>query len=237
MEAAAASGDLERVIAAYRDVDVVAMLTPSDADAIRRLGLVDVTWLPNPLAFWPGSPAPADAPTVGYVGRLSHEKGVAFLVDAWASVEARYPGWRLRIVGDGPERGDLVARADEHGSTRIDWVGAVADPAAELSRLGLLVQPSLTEGLPLALAEAMAFGLPCIATDCSAGVRLLTDDGRGARLVARGDRDALADALAALIDDPLRRADLGRAARAAVDPFRAERVLDRWEVLIDRVLR
>lgn len=237
MEAAAASGDLDRVLAAYRDVDVVAMLTPSDADAIRRLGLVDVTWLPNPLAFWPETPVEATSPTAGYVGRLSHEKGVAFLVDAWARIEAHHPAWRLRIIGDGPDRGDLEARAREQGAERIDWVGAVTDPAAELGRLGLLVQPSLTEGLPLALAEAMACGLPCVATDCSAGVRLLTDDGRGAALVARGDRDALAEAMDALIADPSRRTDLGRAARSVAETFRADRVLDGWEALLARVLR
>lgn len=237
MEAAAASGDLERVIAAYRDVDVVAMLTPSDAEAIRRLGLVDVTWLPNPLAFWPEEPVEGTSPTVGYVGRLSHEKGVAFLVDAWARLEVRHPTWRLRIVGDGPDRDDLRAKAADQGLTRIDWVGTVADPAAELSRLGILVQPSLTEGLPLALAEAMASGLACVATDCSAGVRLLTDDGRGAALVARGDAEALAEAVDALIFDPVRRADLGRRARVVAEPFRADHVIDRWEALLDRVLR
>jgi glycosyltransferase involved in cell wall biosynthesis len=237
MEAAAASGDLERVIAAYRDVDVVAMLTPSDAEAIRRLGLVDVTWLPNPLAFWPDAPAAAADTAVGYVGRLSHEKGVAFLVDAWARLEVRHPTWRLRVVGDGPDRDDLRARAADQGLTRIDWVGTVADPAAELARLGLLVQPSLTEGLPLALAEAMASGLACVATDCSAGVRLLTDDGRGAALVARGDAEALAEAVDALIFDPVRRADLGRRARVVAEPFRADHVIDRWEALLDRVLR
>lgn len=237
MEAAVASGDITRVIEAYRDVDVVAMLTPSDADAVRARGLVDVTWLPNPLAFWPEDPAPASTTTVGYLGRLSHEKGVGFLVDAWASIAPRHPDWRLRIVGDGPDRQDLIARASALSADRIDWVGPVPDPARELAGLGVLVQPSLTEGLPLALAEAMAYRLPCVATDCSAGVRLLTDDGRGAALVARGDSAALADALDSLLGDPARRAELGDAARRAVEPFRAERVMDSWDALLARTLR
>lgn len=237
MEAALASGDLTRVIEAYRDVDVVAMLTPSDADAIRRLGLVDVTWLPNPLAFWPDSPEPAGTTTIGYLGRLSHEKGVGFLVEAWASIAPRHPDWRLRILGDGPDRPDLMARATALSAERIDWVGPVDDPAGELAGLAVLVQPSLTEGLPLALAEAMASRVPCVATDCSDGVRLLTANGQGAVLVPRGDSAALAEELDDLIRDPARRAALGDAAREAVEPFRADRVLDSWETLLARVLR
>ncbi len=217
------------------------LLTPADADAFRRAGLNNTGWLPNPLAFWPDAPVtPADRPpVVTYLGRLSVEKGPTFLLDAWAQVADRHPQWRLRFVGTGPEEGAVRARAAAlpAGADRVEFAGAVTDSEEQLRGSGILALPSLTEGLPLALAEAMAMGLPCVATDCSAGVRLLARDGSAARLVPRADPDALAVELDRLMGDPGQRAALGSLAREAVLPYRAPAVLDQWEGLLAATLR
>ena len=243
-EAAVAGRDLPRALALYADVDLVTMLTEQDAQAMRRAGLNNVTWLPNPLAFWPDSPAQGSGSTDGsgvvtYLGRLSPEKGVGFLVDAWGRIAERHPGWRLRLVGSGPEEASLRRKAGAlaAGGDRVDFHAPVSDAEGELRRADLFVLPSLTEGLPLALAEAMALGLPCVAADCSSGVRLLSADGTAARLVARGDAAALADGLSGLMDTPADRADLGRSARESVERYRADAVIDQWESMFERVLR
>lgn len=240
-EAAAAGRDLPRALGLYRDVDLFTLLTPEDAERFRRDGLNNTTWLPNPLAFWPVEPAdPAgDERTVTYLGRLSQEKGPRFLVEAWGLVSPRHPDWRLRIVGSGPEEKAVRAQvaALSAGGDRVDLVPPVTDAEAELRRSSVLALPSLTEGLPLALAEAMALGLPCVATDCSAGVRLLTEDGGAGRIVPRADAAALAAALDELMSDARLRATLGAQARTAVARFRADTVIDEWESLIARVLR
>ena len=101
----------------------------------------------------------------------------------------------------------------------------------------IVVLPSLTEGLPLVLAEAMSLGLPCVATDCSAGVRLLTGDGSDAQLVARADAEALGGAMSRLMSDPTARTALGSRARVAMEPYRADVIIDRWERMIADVLR
>jgi glycosyltransferase involved in cell wall biosynthesis len=211
---------------------------------MRRAGLNNVTWLPNPLAFWPDSPAPGSGSTDGsgvvtYLGRLSPEKGVGFLIDAWGRIAGRHPGWRLRLVGSGPDEKALrrKAAALASGGDRVEFHPPVSDAEAELRRADLFVLPSLTEGLPLALAEAMALGLPCVAADCSSGVRLLSADGTAARLVARGDAAALADGLSGLMETPAGRVDLGRAARESVERYRADAVIDQWESMFERVLR
>jgi glycosyltransferase involved in cell wall biosynthesis len=239
-EAAAAGRDLKRALDLYRDVDAFALLTSADAESFRRQGLNNTTALANPVAFWPAEPVADGADNVvTYLGRLSVEKGAAFLVDAWGEVAERHPTWRLRLVGSGPEEAHIRSRiaALPVGSDRVEVLPPVLDSEAELSRASMVVLPSLTEGLPLVLAEAMALGLPCIATDCSDGVRMLSDDGRAARLVTRGDAGALARAISDLIDEPAERAAMGLRARVAMQPYRVERILDQWETLIADVLR
>jgi glycosyltransferase involved in cell wall biosynthesis len=241
-EAAAAGRDLGRAVSLYADVDVFTLLTPEDAVQFRRAGLNNTEWLPNPLAFWPDEPVDAGrdgAPVITYLGRLSAEKGPRFLVEAWGLIAGRHPSWRLRIVGNGPEEAAVRAQVAglRAGSDRVDFVEPVSDAESELARAGILALPSLTEGLPLALAEAMAMGLPCVATDCSSGVRLLTRDGSAARVVPRADSPALAEALSELMGDVALRVEVGARARGAVAPYRADVVIDQWERLIERVLR
>jgi glycosyltransferase involved in cell wall biosynthesis len=240
-EAAASGRDLGRALALYRDVDLFTLLTGADAEAFRRQGLDNTTSLANPLAFWPEQPVPGSGGrgVVTYLGRLSAEKGVRFLVDAWGLVADRHPSWRLRLVGSGPEE-KAVRRAVAGlavGADRIEFAPPVLDAEAVLAQSDLVVLPSLTEGLPLVLAEAMACGLPCIATDCSAGVRLLSEGGVAARLVPRANPAALADAMDSLMAQADLRAELGVRARAAMTRYRAETILDEWERMLGDVLR
>jgi len=241
-EAAAAGRDLPRALDLYADVDLFTLLTPEDAEAFRRQGLNNTTWLANPLAFWPPEPAPMrvnDSGVVTFLGRLSPEKGVGFLIDAWGRIAERHPDWRLRIVGSGPDEKSVAnaVRALAHGGDRIDLLPPTLDAEAALRDSDIVVLPSLTEGLPLVLAEAMALGLPCVATDCSAGVRLLTGDGGNARLVPRADAEALGQAISGLMSDPAERAVLASRARVAMEPYRADTIIDEWELMIAAVLR
>jgi glycosyltransferase involved in cell wall biosynthesis len=241
-EAAATGRDLVRALTLYKDVDLFTLLTESDAEAFRRRGLDNTTALANPLAFWPREPVvPGPGPdrVVTYLGRLSAEKGVRFLVEAWGLVADRFPTWRLRLVGSGPDESAVrrAIAALPTGSDRVELLPPVLDAEATLGESDLIVLPSLTEGLPLVLAEAMACGLPCIATDCSAGVRLLSEDGQSAHLVPRADAGALAGAMGDLMANEPRRSALGRRARIAMDGYRAEAILDQWERMLSDVLR
>lgn len=240
-EAAAHGRDLARVLALYSDVDAFTLLTQQDAFDFRRHGMNNTMWLPNPLAVWPQAPVRSQARTVTYLGRLSNEKGVRFLVEAWSLIAGAHPDWSLRLIGSGPEEKSLrkkVTALQKSGrDLRIEFVPPVTDVVAAYAEAGMVVLPSLTEGLPLVLAEAMACGLPCIATDCSAGVRLLARDGEAARLAARGDAGSLAREISALIDDGVERERLGERARAAMEPYQLSAVMDTWEKLLADVLR
>ncbi len=240
--AAARQGrDWARAMELYRDVDAFTLLTPEDARRFRQDGLNNTSWLPNPLALWPEAPVAGSARQVTYVGRLSSEKGVRFLLDAWAHVAKAWPDWSLRLVGSGPDekalRKQAAALESAHGDLRIAFEAPVTDVLGVYADAGIVVLPSLTEGLPLVLAEAMACGLPCIAANCSPGVALLAEDGAAARLAPRGNATALADAIASLMADPQGRSELGQRARRAMEPYRLDAVLDRWERLLAAVLR
>lgn len=240
--AAASQGrDLPRALSLYAEVDAFTLLTPQDADDFRRMGLNNTTWLPNPLAVWPEHVSRREEKVVTYLGRFSDEKGVAYLVDAWSSIAERHSDWSLRLVGSGPEEASLRARVGrlqkERGDLRVQFAPVTTDVLAEYNSAGVMVLPSLTEGLPLVLAEAMASGCACLASDCSPGVRMLTNDGRAAALCSRGNSADLAHHLSDLILDPDRRAELGERARAAMQSYRLDPVLDQWERLIATVLR
>ena len=236
-EAAAGGRDLARSIELYRDVDLVTLLTPDDATAFQQAGLNSTRWLPNPLAFWPATPADYGRDdVVTYLGRFSAEKGVRFLIDAWSAIALSHPTWRLRLIGSGPDEEALRAQAAQVDGP-IEFLPPVTDAMAALHDASIVVLPSLTEGLPLVMAEAMSLGLAVVATDCSAGVRLLSEDGQAARVVPRGSTGALAGALGELMESAAERTRLGVAARTSIEKYRLDSVLDQWETMFADVLR
>lgn len=120
------------------------------------------------------------------------------------------------MTGDGAEREPLGKLADELGvGGRVELPGYVEDSAPYVAALDVCVSPSLTEGLPGALAEALALGVPVVATDVG-GVRDLVDDGRTGLLVPPADPDAIASAVERLLADPAFAQRLSEQGRAEV---------------------
>jgi glycosyltransferase involved in cell wall biosynthesis len=137
-----------------------------------------------------------DARVFAAVARLSAEKNLAMLLQAFAPVARQAPGAVLLLVGDGPERGALRRLSDELGlGTQVRFLGSRDDMGAIYALIDCLVLPSLTEGMPLVVLEAMACGLPVLASAVGDIPRLLAHAEHG-RLVPAGDRDALQAALA-----------------------------------------
>jgi len=236
--AAAAQGrDLRRVLDTYSPCDASVFLTSADAQAWQQAGLNNTVALPNPLAWWPEHPVAATSRTVGCISRFSEEKGVQELLEAWSLIVDEVPTWELLLVGSGPDEAHIRERAAALRGVRM--MAPVTDVSSVFSELGVFVLPSRTEGLPLALMEAMASGLPSVATDCSSGVRLLAGDERSpaVELVPRGDVPELASAIRFLIEDETRREHLARNARERAQEFTLDRVVDQWERLFARIDR
>jgi glycosyltransferase involved in cell wall biosynthesis len=152
-----------------------------------------------------------DSPVVGFVGRLVASKGVDRLVESFADADVR--GSSLVVVGGGPESERLEALVRERGLVdRVTFAGAVDDVRPWLHRFTCLVLPSEYEGLPNALLEALAAGVPVVAPPVG-DVASIVEDGRTGILVAEGA------ALPAAIVRALRDTDLQRSARAEGPAF------------------
>ncbi|WP_229217500.1 glycosyltransferase family 4 protein [Massilia forsythiae] len=176
--------------------------------------------VPNPVAL-PAAPEPAPDPQrILFLGRIEAAKGVFELLAAGARLAPAFPALRLVFAGAGDEDA-LAALRRRAGELRMlgrielpGWLGPGARDA-ELARAGLFCLPSHAEGLPMAMLEAMAAGRAVVASRVGAVPEALRDGDNGL-LVAPGDVDALAAALASALGDAALRARLGRRARATV---------------------
>jgi glycosyltransferase involved in cell wall biosynthesis len=162
------------------------------------------------------------------VAKLLEQKGHSVLIDALAAPELKALPLRVLLVGDGPLRADIEARAHRLAvADRVRFLGNRRDVPHLLAGADVFVLPSRWEGLPMALLEGMAARLPSVATAVS-GSRQVVTDGQDGLLVSPGDSGALAQALARLATDPELRDALGAAARQRVSSeFGVERQAQR----------
>ena len=150
---------------------------------------------------------------VGTVTRLHDSKGNSYLVDAAAIVLRERPRAKFYLVGEGPLLGELQQQAAALGlGERFVFHGFAKDVAAVVSAFDLSVFPSLWEGTPLTVFEALAMGKPIVATDADGLLDVLTHD-RDALIVPKRDAKALAGAIVRMMDDEPLRARLGAEAR------------------------
>lgn len=164
--------------------------------------------------------APAgESTTILFVGTLARRKGLTELLDAMKRVgERAIGGWRLEAVGAGNEVGDREADAIRHAFRTAGMGDALLGPLAgaalreRLRSAGVYALPSRSEGQPIGIMEAMASGLPVVATRVG-GVPDMVRDGEDGLLVDPGDSDGLADALAKLLGSPELRRTMGSSAR------------------------
>jgi glycosyltransferase involved in cell wall biosynthesis len=166
------------------------------------------------------------------VACLREEKRIDVLIEAAPAILAKYPDAEFRIVGEGSCRDELVALARHKGVfPRFRFLGHREDVPAVLAQADIFVLPSRSEAFPNALTEAMAAGVPVVATAVG-GIPELVTDGETGRLVPTGDPMALARAVLELLDEPMRAAELGRAGRRRIEEtYSFDRMVDAFSTL------
>ncbi|MFJ1671356.1 glycosyltransferase [Streptomyces bottropensis] len=231
-ETARRSSRFRRVLTHYRDVDRMLVLTREDADLWIGEGLNNASYLPNAVPWLPEVPSPRTAKAVVSIGRLSDEKGVDMLLDTWAEVAPRHPDWTLLVYGSGEDEELLRKQCTALGlDDSVSWMGRTHDVPGALRGGSVFALSSRGEGFPLALMEAMAMGVPCVAFDCAPGVHEIVRDGEDGLLVAPGNTGELARRLDLLMTDKALRDRMGDRARENIRRYGTEEILDRWEAL------
>ena len=199
---------------------VTCTIAPSQAmgDFLRRELKVpgcDVRVIRNGIALTPSRKQVTGVRTFATAGSFAPCKATPMLVGTFLALAARHADLRLRMIGDGKDRPrcEELARQEIAGD-RVEFTGFRTDVPAQLEETDAFVLPSLNENLPLALLQAMALGLPCVATDVG-GVREVIDADCGV-LIPPGDDASLRAAMALLINDPELASRLGLAASQRV---------------------
>lgn len=179
-----------------------------------------------------------EAPLVGFIGRLSAEKGPEVFIRTALHLHQRFPQARFVLIGDGPQRAELAALVLRHGlQSCVCFAGQHSDMAGCYRELDIVVNSSWTEALPLALMEALASGVPVVATRVG-GVPELVAHGLTGYLAAPGDHEGLAAHLALLLAEPALRWRLGMAARRwAVERLELDESVRRTGELLEALAR
>jgi glycosyltransferase involved in cell wall biosynthesis len=174
----------------------------------------------DPRAFGPPVRHEGTGRRLLFVGRLAAVKGLPVLLETLASLRADRPDVVLTIAGDGPDRARLEGQARELGiASNVRFLGYQSQAQVRellMRETDVFAMASFAEGVPVVLMEAMAAGVPVVATRI-AGVPELVEDGISGFLVPPGNCEALAERISALLDDPALRQRFGRAGRAEVE--------------------
>lgn len=212
---------VESTAVIYNGVDT-SRLTPARSNELRRrLGLPDHAIL------------------IGSVGNIRPAKGYDVLLKAAKILCAQNPQVHFVIAGQPqqPLQAALERERDEYGlGSRVHFIGMQHDVAGFLHGVDAYLLSSTSEGFSIACVEAMACGLPIVATRCGGPEEILADGATGL-LVANRDPEAISDALKRVLADPALRATLGSNARqAAIERFSVERMLDSYQALFQAAL-
>ena len=201
---------------------------PVDLDQIRTLAEEPITehcWFSEEL------------PICLFVGRLSAQKGVEYLLQAMALARP-LKKFRCVIIGDGEKRSELEALVKQLKLTEdIAFLGRQSNPFKFMHRATCFVLPSIVEGLPYVIPEAMACGCPIIATDCAPGVRELLGESQRGLLVPPKDPTTLAEAMLKILQDAEFRERLSHSGLEFVKRFSAEKVAAEYEAIILKAIK
>lgn len=174
----------------------------------------------------------ASGPVIGVGARLMEQKGIEFLLRAMPALLARFPDLTLVVAGEGPLAESLKGLAADLGvADHVRFAGVRLDLAELLHVFDVFVLPSVWEGLPMVILEALAAGCPVVASDVG-GVGTAVEDGVNGALVPPRDPNALAAAVARLLTSPALRARFGEAGRRVFrERFSASAMARRYEAL------
>ncbi len=244
--ALAAYNFLDRIV--LRRFDAVSAVSQAIADRLLSLGVrrERITVIPNGIDVrsfaveaqsYPPAVQKREEQVIGMVARLDLQKGFEYLLRSMGTLRSSFPRARLLIVGEGPDRAGIEGMVSRQGlGGVVTLAGRQTDMPGVYAGIDIFVLPSLNEGLPMTLLEAMAASKPVIATRVGAVPAVITDDQTGL-LIEPGDEAGLTNALSRLLADPQLCRRLGQKARAHVEQhYSAAAMIQKYRALYHEVL-
>ncbi|MDD5150781.1 MAG: glycosyltransferase family 4 protein [Flavobacterium sp.] len=192
----------------------------------------------NPLWFKSSRFSDLKSKKVIAVGRHSYEKGLDRMLQIWQKVIVNHPDWSLEIYGKSNKNQELQKLVN---SLKIGSTVAFFDPVKNINDkyldVSILVMTSRTEGFGMALIEAMALGLPCVAYDCPVGPRSIIKNNENGFLVEDGKIDSFVQKIELLIEDENLRLQMGKKAQESTEKYNLDRIMQQWKTLFEEITK
>ncbi|HBN21863.1 MAG TPA: hypothetical protein DD412_01320 [Holosporales bacterium] len=191
--------------------------------------------IPNPVSVPSSISSKKETKRLIHVGRLTPQKGQDILLKAFAKALKSAPNWHLDLYGQGAEKENLESLTKELGlQNNVTFQGVTKNIQEKVSEASVFCFPSRFEGFPNALSEAMALGLPVVASDCGGNLELVQHEENGL-ICPIDDVDAFAKALARLMTQPDYGEKLGNQAKKSMKKFSKKTAFEKWDEVISRV--
>jgi glycosyltransferase involved in cell wall biosynthesis len=222
------SNTFRRII--YRRANKVVVLTKNAENCFT---FAKVVRIPNALPFMPQENPNIERQKIMLsVGRLSKEKGFDRLLLIAAKLKSVAPDWKIRIVGDGDMKNELLEQQQKLGLTDfVEWKPFTQNIVEEYLNSSIYIHASYTEAFPMVLLEAKSCGLPVVCFDYGSGEDIITDAVDGF-LVKDGDMDSFVSKVRCLTSDVELRTSMANAARKSVAPYLPENIGKEWDKMI-----
>lgn len=184
--------------------------------------------IPNPCSFQSIEKSTCRNKNIIMVGRYAREKGGDLLLSVWKDIESKHPNWNLYIYGDGEERTNWENIVAKERMKNVHLEFPVENVEKVFIESSIAVLPSRFEGFGLVIVEAMECGVPVVAFDCPSGPREIITQNTDGLLVKSGDLIGLKNAILSMIEQPLKRINMGKNSQIKASKYSLDTIMGKW---------
>ena len=216
----------------FEAFDKVICLYDDEKNYLKQVKKEKLHFIPNPLPFEPSNVTFEEKENIVLsLGRVTKEKGIDILIKAWAKVEAKFPDWKLKIVGDGKDKEEFIKLAKNLNLENIEFLPATTDVKPFYEKAKIFVIPSLFEGFGMTILEAMACKC-CVVSSKTTGGKKLIENGKTGLLFEIGNNSLLTFNLIKLIMDKHKMEGISLNGYSSVQEYKIDKLTSKWiEVL------
>ena len=218
----------------YRFADLVTANSKNSINDMKRyVPYSKLVFIPNMVRIPNKIAKPDKSKIIINVGRLVSQKHQDILIEAFVELFDRHKEWYIKLLGEGDKRDYLISLTKKNKlNDNVIFCGLIHDPKPYYISAGIFVLPSIYEGTPNALLEAMAYGLPCIISDTLPGALEIVNNGVNGLVFQSGNKIDLANKLQTLMNNPGLRKKLGLQARNSVKHFKPKIINNEWNRIL-----